>query len=107
MSWVYLLIGIFLDVVGTVFLKLSNGLSRHWATALMMLCYLGSLLPMSLAARDMPVSLFYAAWSAAGTALIAVVGIVYFDEKATASRLISFGLIIAGLLLLNFSRQAG
>lgn len=103
MPWLYLVIGILLDVVGTVFLKLSNGLSRPVPTALMLVCYALAFLPMSLAVRDMQVSVFYAVWSAVGTALVALIGVLYFKEPATAPRLISLALIIAGILMLNLS----
>jgi small multidrug resistance pump len=104
MPWLYLLLGILLDVAGTVFLKLSNGLSRTLPAALMVLCYVAAFAPMSLALREMQVSVFYAAWSSVGTLLIAVIGVVYFKEPATAPRLISFGLIIAGTVMLNMTR---
>ncbi|MFB3815059.1 MAG: multidrug efflux SMR transporter [Terriglobales bacterium] len=107
MSWVYLLIGIILDVAGTVFLKLSNGLSRTWATALMLVCYGASAVPLALATRQLEISLVYAAWSALGTALVAAVGVFLFDEPPTVTRLISFGLIIVGVVMLNLSTPTG
>lgn len=43
----------------------------------------------------------YAIWSGVGTALIAAVGILWFKEPATALKLASLTLIVAGVVGLN------
>jgi small multidrug resistance pump len=51
----------------------------------------------------MAVGVAYAIWSAAGTALIAAIGIVYLGEGASASRVLGLALVIAGVVVLNLS----
>ena len=58
---------------------------------------------LALVLRDMPIGLTYAVWAAVGTALIAAIGIVAFGEPATALKLLSLGLIIAGVVGLNLA----
>lgn len=98
MCWFYLFLGILLDVAGTVFLKLSAGFTRLMPSLLTLACFAASLLPLSLATRQLPVTLVYAAWSAIGTILVATVGMLWFEEPATAVKIMSLVLIIAGLV---------
>ena len=58
---------------------------------------------LALVLRELPIGLTYAVWAAAGTALIAAIGIVAFGEPATTLKLLSLGLIIAGVVGLNLA----
>ena len=53
--------------------------------------------------KQLSVGTTYAVWSAAGTALIAVVGVFAFGEPATALKLASLTLIILGVVGLNLA----
>lgn len=106
MSWVFLGLAILLDVLGTIFLKLSNGLSRLTPTFLMFTCYALAFVPLSAAVRVMPVSVVYAIWSALGTGLVVAIGILWFHEPATVAKLLSIGLIIVGMVCLHLSSKA-
>ena len=107
MPWIYLIVGVLLDVGGTISLKLSNGCTRLGPTALMLLLYGVGFLPMALALRAMPVSVVYAVWSALGTALVVAIGILWFKEPATALKMLALALIITGLVCLNLSTSTG
>ena len=101
MSWLYLLIAIVLEVTGTTFMKLSDGLTRWLPTVLMFVFYAGSLSCLTMALKSIDVSVAYAVWSGVGTALIVAVGIIAFGEPLTMARLLLIGLIIAGAVGLN------
>jgi small multidrug resistance pump len=106
MPWIYLIIGVLCDVAGTVALKLSNGCTRLWPTATMLLLYTVGFFPLALALRGMPVSVAYAVWSALGTALVVAIGIFWFKEPATGMKMLALALIITGLVFLNLSAKA-
>ena len=58
---------------------------------------------MSLAAlvfvlEKMEVSVAYGIWASAGTALIAVIGILFFNESVSVAKVLSIGFIIIGIL---------
>ena len=101
MSWLYLLIAIVLEVTGTTFMKLSDGLTRWLPTILMFVFYAGSLSCLTMALKSIDVSVAYAVWSGVGTALIVAVGIIAFGEPLTMARLLLIGLIIVGAVGLN------
>jgi len=56
---------------------------------------------LSLVLRDISVGTTYAIWAGAGTAAIALIGIVALGEPATALKLASVALIIVGVIGLN------
>jgi small multidrug resistance pump len=56
--------------------------------------------------KRMDVSIAYAIWSGLGTALIAIIGSIYFNESMTLVKLVSLGLVIIGVLGLNLSGGA-
>jgi small multidrug resistance pump len=103
MSWVYLLAAILLEVSGTTCMKLSEGFTRWMPAVLMFVLYGLSFTSLTFALKRIDVSVAYAIWSGFGTALIAMVGVLWFREPATAIKIISLGLIIIGVVGLNLS----
>ena len=53
---------------------------------------------LGLALRDLPVGTGYAVWTGIGTVGTAILGMMLFDDPATVARLISIGLIVAGIV---------
>lgn len=101
MNWVYLFSAIVLEVGGTLSLKLSDGLMKRGPVLLMILLYGLSFFAFSHALKHMEVGTAYAIFSALGTALMASVGILWFNEPATVLKIVSLVLIILGVVGLN------
>jgi small multidrug resistance pump len=99
--WIYLLIAILTEVVGTTLMKVSQGLTKLIPPIAMFVLYGISFVFMALALKKLEVSTVYAIWSGLGTALIATIGIVAFRESFTFPKLAGIVLIIGGVLLLN------
>ncbi len=104
--WIYLLIAILTEVVGTTMMKVSQGLSRLLPSVLMFVMYGISFVFMALALKKIEVSTAYAIWSGIGTALIATIGIVAFRESFNIPKLAGLVLIIAGVVLLNLKEAS-
>ena len=100
---ILLTIAIVSEVAATVSLRLSDGFSRPLPSAVVVVGYAISFWMLALVLKQLPVGLTYAVWSAAGTALIAAIGIVAFGEPATAVKLASLALIIMGVVGLNLA----
>ncbi len=107
MNWIYLVLAILTEVAGTVSLKMSHGFSRVVPVVLTIGLYGCSLAALAYALKKIEIGMAYAIWSALGTALIAVIGIVWFKEPANALKLISLALIVTGVFFLKLSTQAG
>ena len=98
MAWFYLLIAGVLEVAWAIGLKYTEGFSRLvpslWTIASMLLSFLF----LSLALKTLPVGTAYAVWTGIGAVGVAILGIVLFAEPATAARIGSIGLIVAGIV---------
>jgi len=99
--WLYLLIAIVTEVVGTALIKASQGLTRLLPTIFMFVLYGISFVFMALALKKIEVGIAYAIWSGLGTALIAMIGIAWFHESFNIPKLVGIVLIIGGVVLLN------
>ena len=101
MTWIYLALAILLEVAGTTCMKLSDGFTKTVPSILLFVFYTLSFGMLTLALKRIDVSVAYAVWSGAGTALIATIGVLWFREPMTALKLISLALIIVGVVGLN------
>jgi small multidrug resistance pump len=101
MCWLWLFLAIVLEVAATVCMKLSDGFHRLMPTVMMVLLYLASFAPMAWAMKRLEVGIVYAVWSAAGTALITLIGMIAFREQMTLTKMGAIALIVVGVVLLN------
>ena len=105
-SYILLLIAIVAEVIATSALKASDGMSRL-VPGLVVVGGYGiafSALSMSLKA-GLSVGVAYAIWSGVGIILIAAIGAMVYGERVDAPAVVGFGLIVAGVVVLNlFSR---
>ncbi|MEW6478081.1 MAG: SMR family transporter [Pseudomonadota bacterium] len=105
--WLTLAIAIVAEVIGTTALKASDGFTRLWPSAIVMVGYGVSFYCLSLVLRSIPVGITYAVWSGLGIVLISLVAFAVYGQRIDLAGLIGMGLIIAGVLVLNlFSRSA-
>jgi len=105
MHWIYLGIAVLLEVGGTTCMKLSDGLTKITPSILMFVLYAFSFVFMSFALKKMDISITYAIWSGLGTAFIAVIGVLYFQETLNASKIFFISLIIIGVVGLKLNNQ--
>ena len=105
MSWIYLILAIITEVIGTGALKLSHGFTKIVPSIVMLAFYGLSFAFLTLAMKKIDVSIGYALWAGMSTALIAAVGILYFKEPATAIKIGSIALIVIGVVGLALVAQ--
>jgi len=98
-----LAIAIAAEVAATISLRYSDGFSKPLPSAIVVVGYATSFWLLSLILKELSVGTTYAIWAGAGTAVIAVIGIVALGEPATAIKLASIALIVAGVVGLNLS----
>lgn len=101
--WFYLAGAIALEAAGTTSMKLSGGFTNLVPSILIFLFYAASFVALTFALKGIDVSLAYAIWSGIGTVIIATIGILYFQEPATALKIVSIGLIVVGVAGLKLS----
>lgn len=106
MAWLLLALAIVLEVAGTTSMKFANGFEHRLPSVLVFVFYALSFSLMMLALKQIELSIAYAIWAGAGTALIAVIGVAWFGEPVTAVKVGSLLLIVLGVLGLKISSTA-
>ena len=106
-AWGYLSLAILAEVIATSALKVSSGFSQLVPSIVVIAGYGIAFYCLSLALRSVPLGVAYAIWSGAGTALIALIGVVLYKQKLDLAAIAGIALIVAGVLVLNlFSKSA-
>lgn len=104
-AWLMLAAAIAVEVAGTIFLKLSQGMTRWLPATGMAACYLAAFVLMSFSLKSLEVGTAYSIWAGAGTALVTVAGVVWFGESLGWLKMLGTVLIVVGVVLLRFSTQ--
>lgn len=107
MAWFLLAGAIATEVMATAMLKLSDGLTRLAPSIVVGVGYVASFVLLAWALKlQLQVSIAYAVWSGAGTAAIALIGMLWLDEPLTPAKTLGIALIIAGTVVLNLAGSA-
>ena len=100
MAWLYLVVAGLFEIGWPLGLKkgwTDDGVHASWLLfAIVSMLVSGVLLMM--AQRAIPMGTAYAVWTGIGAVGTAALGIYLFGEPATAARLASIGLIVAGIV---------
>ena len=102
MAWLTIVVAGLFETGFAVSLKLSHGMTRLWPTISFAACALTSFALLTLALRRLEVGPAYAVWTGIGAAGTAVIGMILGDA-VSALKLVSIGLILAGVVGLNLS----
>ena len=103
MSWMILVLAGLFEVGWAVGLKYSEGFSRPIPTLWTVVAMALSLWLLGLAMKDLPMGTAYSVWVGVGAVGTVILGIVLLDEPANAGRLVSIGLILAGIIGLKLA----
>jgi quaternary ammonium compound-resistance protein SugE len=98
MAWALLLVAGLLEVGWAIGLKYTEGFTRLWPSVWTLAAMAGSVLLLGVAMKSLPVGTAYAVWVGIGAVGTAILGMVLFGEPATAGRLASLALIVAGIV---------
>jgi small multidrug resistance pump len=105
MPWLLLSTAILFEVAGITAMKLSRGLTEPLPSLAVVVFYVVSGAAVILALKRLDLSVTYAVWSGVGTALAALIGIVYFREPVTALKLASLALVVLGVAGLSLAAK--
>lgn len=106
MPWLILVVAGLFEVGWAIGLKYTDGFTRLWPTVGTVLAMIISLGLLGIAMKSLPVGTSYAVWVGVGAVGTAILGIVLLGEPANAGRLISLGLIVAGIVGLKLASPA-
>ncbi|MBM3617140.1 MAG: QacE family quaternary ammonium compound efflux SMR transporter [Alphaproteobacteria bacterium] len=105
--YVYLLISVVAEVIGTSTLKATEEFTRFWPTALMVVCYGIAFYSMTHVMKVLPIGITYAIWSGLGIVLVSLISWIYYGQKLDMAAIAGIALIITGVLVINlFSKSS-
>jgi quaternary ammonium compound-resistance protein SugE len=102
-AWTYLLIAAAFEVAFATSMKASAGFTRLGPSLVTIVAVIGGIGFLTLALRELPVSVGYPVWTGIGAVGTLVLGAVLFGESLTPVRLVSVALIVAGVAGLRAS----
>jgi quaternary ammonium compound-resistance protein SugE len=98
MAWSILFVAGLLEISWAIGLKYTEGFTKLVPSVLTLGAMAGSIILLGLALKSLPIGTAYAVWTGSGAVGTATLGIILFGEPATAFRLASIGLIVAGIV---------
>lgn len=106
MKWIFLLLAIGGELVGTSALKSAEGFTKVWPSVISIVGYVFAFYFLSLTLKDIPIGIAYALWSAIGIVLVTIVGYFLYGQKLDTPAMIGIGFIIVGVMVMNlFSKS--
>ena len=103
MAWVYLFIAGLFEITWAIGLKYADGFTKLVPSVITVVGMIASVVLLGLALRELPVGTGYAVWTGVGTVGAAILGMILFQEPATAIRLGCIALIVVGIIGLKFA----
>src|SRR5689334_10087123 len=103
MAWFLIVVAGLFETGFAILLKQSHSFTQFWPTVGFAVCALISFGLLSVALHRLEVGPAYAVWTGIGAAGTAVVGILALDESVSMLKVVSIGLVLAGVIGLNLS----
>ncbi|WP_121351819.1 QacCGHJ group quaternary ammonium compound efflux SMR transporter, partial [Escherichia coli] len=91
MHYLYLFISIATEIIGTSFLKASEGFTKLWPTLGTLLSFGICFYFLSLTIKFLPLNITYATWAGLGLVLTTIISVIVFKENVNLISIISIG----------------
>lgn len=106
MAYLYLMIAIIAEVIGTSSLKASEGFTKPIPSILVVVGFGVAFFFLSLVLKSIPMGMAYAMWSGLGIVLISIAGLIFFQQKLDLPAMLGMALIISGVVVMNVFSKA-
>merc|ERR1712157_560760 len=100
---IVLFVSILMEIRATTMIKIASDTSNLNLMLLAISLFVTSLFGFALALKKIEVSVAYAVWSALGTAVVSVYGILLFGESCSTMKIVSLLFIMLGVVGLNLT----
>ncbi len=97
-AWIVLLVAGLCEIAWAIGLKYTDGFTRVLPSSWTLAAMAASVILLAWSLKTLPVGTAYAVWTGIGAVGTAVLGMLLFDESREVARLVSIGLIVAGIL---------
>ena len=101
MPWLLLSIAIAAEILGTLSLKASDGLSKLWPSIGVLVGYASAFALMAVSLKKLDVGITYAIWSGVGIIGAAIGGYIFFNQEISKVSMLGMAIIIVGVVVMN------
>ena len=101
MSYIYLAVAIFCEVIGTMLLPLSENFSKPLPSLALIIAYILAFYFLTFALQSIPIAVVYATWSGLGVLLISILGYIIYDHTLQWQSIVGLFFIVIGVILVN------
>lgn len=106
-TYAWLGLAIFAEVIATSALKASNGFTVLVPSIFVIVGYGVAFYALSMTLRTMPVGIAYAIWSGLGIVAVSLIALFVYKQVLDLPAILGMALILAGVLVINlFSKTA-
>jgi len=100
-KWAYLLLAIISEVIATASIKSTEEFTNLIPSVVVIIGYCAAFYFLSLTLDEIPLGIAYAIWSAVGIVGVALIAVIFHDQRLDAGAMIGMGLIIAGIVVMR------
>ena len=100
-KWAYLLLAIISEVIATASIKSTEEFTKLIPSVVVIVGYCLAFYFLSLTLDEIPLGIAYAIWSAVGIVGVALIAVIFHDQRLDAGAMIGMGLIIAGIVVMR------
>lgn len=102
MKYLFLGTAIVFEVIGSSFMKASDGFTKWLPSLIVIAAYIICFYFLSLALKYIPLGVAYAIWGGLGIILTAAVSVLVYNHKLDIAAIIGIILIVSGVFVMNF-----
>lgn len=100
-AWAALAATVACESAATLSVKASDGLTRAGPTALAIVGFSLTTLLLAKVVEVVPTSIAYTVWTGSGSVVVALLGVLLFDDALTPLAWAGIGLVLLGVVVLN------
>lgn len=101
MGYLFLILAIFAELLGTTLIKSTDGFTKLMPTIATLLSYGVAFYFLSLVVKTIPVNIAYAIWGGLGVIIITLITVFIFKQPINIPTIIGILLITIGVVIVN------
>ncbi len=100
-AYIFLALAIILEVLGTSFLKDTNGFTKLYPSIFCIAAFSVCIYLMSHVMKLVPVGITYATWAGLGIVAITIIAVIKYKQIPNMATTIGLFLIVGGVIIVN------